>query len=72
MAGGLLARGAFRRLRNEIDPREVGGAPLLGVNGVVIVAHGGSDAYAIRSAIRQAILAVKGRAVEGIQEAMSK
>ncbi|MEL6306925.1 MAG: phosphate acyltransferase PlsX [Chloroflexota bacterium] len=72
MAGGLLARGAFRRLRNEIDPREVGGAPLLGVNGVVIVAHGGSDAYAIRSAIRQAILAVKGRAVEGIQEAMAK
>lgn len=71
MAGGLLARGAFRRLRDEIDPREVGGAPLLGVNGVVIVAHGGSDAYAIRSAVRQAIQAVRGSAVEGIREALA-
>ncbi|MEM9953605.1 MAG: phosphate acyltransferase PlsX [Chloroflexota bacterium] len=69
--GGLLARGAFKRLRDEIDPREVGGAPLLGVNGVVIVAHGGSDAYEIRSAIRQARLAVEGNVVEEIRQALA-
>jgi len=70
-AGGLLARGAFSRLRSEIDPREVGGAPLLGVNGVVIVAHGSADAYSIRSAILQAKRAVEGKVVEGIQNALA-
>lgn len=70
-AGGLLAQGAFKRLREEIDPREVGGAPLLGVNGVVIVAHGSSDAYSIRSAIRQAKLAVEGNVVQDIKNALA-
>lgn len=69
-AGGLLARGAFRRVRDEIDPREVGGAPLLGVNGVVIVAHGSSDPYQIRSAILQARRAVQGNVVENIRKAL--
>ncbi len=71
-AGGFLAQGAFRRLRDEIDPRGVGGAPLLGVNGVVIVAHGGADAYSIRSAILQARKAVEGNVVEGIREALAQ
>ncbi|GAB5491422.1 MAG: phosphate acyltransferase PlsX [Phototrophicaceae bacterium] len=70
-AGGLLAQGAFKRLREEIDPREVGGAPLLGVNGVVIVAHGGADAYSIRSAILQAKRAVEGNVVQDIQNALA-
>ena len=69
-AGGFLAQGAFKRLRNEIDPREVGGAPLLGVNGVVIVAHGSADDYSIRSAILQAKKAVEGNVVQGIQDAL--
>lgn len=38
----------------RMDYSEFGGAPLLGVNGVVIKAHGSSDAKAIRNAIRQA------------------
>lgn len=71
-AGGLLARGAFKRLREELDPRGVGGAPLLGVNGVVIVAHGGSDAYSIRSAILQARNAVEGNVVTGIRDALAE
>ena len=71
-AGGFLAQGAFKRLRDEIDPREVGGTPLLGVNGVVIVAHGGSDSYAIRSAILQARKAVEGKVVEGIRQALAQ
>lgn len=69
-AGGFLAQGAFKRLRDEIDPREVGGAPLLGVDGVVIVAHGSADAYSIRSAILQAKKAVEGNVVEGIKKAL--
>ncbi|NWG17422.1 MAG: phosphate acyltransferase PlsX [Chloroflexi bacterium] len=65
--GGLLARRAFRRVYKQVDPFEVGGAPLLGVNGVVIIGHGRSNAKAIRNAIRQARLAVRGQIVEHIQ-----
>ena len=56
--GGLLARPAFARVRRRLDPDEVGGAPLLGVDGVVIVAHGRSSAYAIKQAVGQARQAV--------------
>jgi glycerol-3-phosphate acyltransferase PlsX len=59
IAGGLLARPAFARVRSRLNPDEVGGAPLLGVNGVVIVGHGRSNAYAIKQAIGQARLAVQ-------------
>ena len=52
--GGLLARPALRRVGQILNPDEIGGAPLLGVNGVVIVAHGRSNAYAIQQAIGQA------------------
>ena len=52
--GGLLAKSAFGRVRRLLDPHEVGGAPLLGVNGVVIIGHGRSNAYAIKQAVGQA------------------
>lgn len=52
--GGLLARPAFDRVRAQLNPDEIGGAPLLGVNGVVIIAHGRSNAYAMQQAIWQA------------------
>ena len=52
--GGALAKPAFQRVRDQLNPDEVGGAPLLGVNGVVIIAHGRSNAYAIQQAIGQA------------------
>lgn len=52
--GGALARPAFRGLRKELDPAEVGAAPLLGVNGLVFVAHGRSDERALFSALRLA------------------
>jgi glycerol-3-phosphate acyltransferase PlsX len=64
--GGLLTRSAFKRVRSHLDPDEVGGAPLLGVNGVVIVAHGRSNAYAIKQAIGQARRAVENQVVEAI------
>jgi phosphate acyltransferase len=59
--GGMLRRLAFllvrkklRAIRERLDPAEYGGAPLLGVNGVTIIAHGSSNGRAIRNAIRAA------------------
>jgi glycerol-3-phosphate acyltransferase PlsX len=57
--GGQLAKPALARVRKRLDPTEVGGAPLLGVNGVVIIAHGRSNDFAIKQAISQARLAVE-------------
>jgi len=49
--GYLLSLRAFRRFRKRVDYSEYGGAPLLGVNGVVVVGHGRSSAKAVRNAI---------------------
>jgi len=57
--GAALARPAFRRVRQKTDPFEIGGAPLLGVNGVVIIGHGRTNATGIKNCIRQAHLADK-------------
>lgn len=54
MAGAVLAGGAFKALKKRIDPREVGGAPLLGVKGCCVIGHGKSDAFAISEGIRTA------------------
>jgi phosphate acyltransferase len=53
-AAYLLVRKSLGAMRETLDPHEVGGAPLLGVNGVAIIAHGSSNARAIRNAIRAA------------------
>jgi glycerol-3-phosphate acyltransferase PlsX len=52
--GGLLARPALEGMKRRLDWREVGGAPLIGVNGVGVIAHGRSDALAVENAIRRA------------------
>jgi glycerol-3-phosphate acyltransferase PlsX len=52
--GGVLVRPKLQALRARVDWRELGGWLLLGVNGVTVIAHGRSDARAIRSAIRVA------------------
>ncbi len=70
--GGLLAKPAFRRVARRVDPFEVGGGPLLGVNGVVIVAHGRSNERAIKNAIGQARKAVQGKIVEAIRDGLAK
>ena len=49
--GGVLLRPMFTALKERISSRRLGGAPLLGVNGVVVIAHGRSDAEAIEGAI---------------------
>src|SRR5690606_34640647 len=68
--GGLLLRPAFRRVRKRTDTFEVGGAPLLGVNGVVIIGHGRSNAVAIRNACRQAAMAVDGHVIDAIKDGL--
>ena len=65
LAAGL--RPAFRRVRDRLDYREVGGAPLLGVEGVVVIAHGRSDARAIQNAIRACKEAAEGGSVGAIR-----
>lgn len=52
--GALLLRPAFQAMRRRMDYGEYGGAPLLGVNGVVIITHGRADAQAIKNALRLA------------------
>ena len=53
--GALIAKPAFARVKKRMDYSEVGGAPLLGVQGVVVKAHGSSNAHAIACAIKQAV-----------------
>ncbi|MEE8185636.1 MAG: phosphate acyltransferase PlsX [Thermodesulfobacteriota bacterium] len=52
--GYLLARGVFKDLKKKIDYTEHGGAPLLGLDGICIISHGGSTAKAIKNAILRA------------------
>jgi phosphate acyltransferase len=70
--GGLLARPAFKKVRQKLNPDEVGGAPLLGVRGPVIIGHGRSNAYAIRQAVKQARLMVENGVVAAIEEGIKR
>ncbi|CAG0932076.1 glycerol-3-phosphate acyltransferase PlsX [Thermoflexales bacterium] len=67
LPGMLFLLPTIQSLRKRVDYRELGAAPLLGVNGVVLIAHGRSDAQAIRGAIRSTIRAAEGRIVETIK-----
>lgn len=66
--GAALVKPALKRVYTRIDPFEIGGAPLLGVNGVVIIGHGRTNALGMKNAIRQARLAVAGKIVETIRD----
>jgi glycerol-3-phosphate acyltransferase PlsX len=70
--GGLLIRNSVQGIRARIDWREFGGAPLLGIDGVAVVAHGRSDARAMKNAIRVAKEAVEQGLVRRIKEAVTK
>jgi glycerol-3-phosphate acyltransferase PlsX len=68
--GGLLIRGRVGRLRDEIDPNTVGGAILLGLRGVAVIAHGGSTPEGIANAVRLAQRAHDERMIERTQAAL--
>lgn len=66
--GGLLIRPAARRLRTQFDPDTYGGAYLLGLRGLAVIAHGNSGRKAIANAIRLAARGVDHRVVERLAE----
>jgi phosphate acyltransferase len=70
-AGGLLLRPALGGLRRSMDPNGVGGAILLGLRGVAVVAHGSSTPDGIANAVRLADRTVSERAVERTAELLA-
>lgn len=70
--GAFLAKGAFDALRQRLDPDAYGGAPLLGLNGNVIKAHGSANARAISSAIRVATETIQHQLNRSIIEAIAQ
>ncbi len=70
--GGALIRPRVREIRDRIDWREFGGAPLLGIDGVAVVAHGRSDARAMKNAVRVTRDAVQNQLVAKIRAEVGK
>jgi len=66
--GGLFAGSSFKKLKTMFDPSEIGGAPFLGLNALVVKAHGGSNARAIESALKQCSLFIEKDIVKKIEE----
>ncbi len=66
--GAFLARGAFRRFAKYVDYDEYGGAPLLGLRGIIIVCHGSSNAKAVANAVKMAATFVEKRTNERLIE----
>jgi len=76
MLGGILVKPALSKIKKLLDPSEEGAAPLLGVNGLVFIGHGRSDALAIKNAIRVAKQAAEAQVLTamrtGIAESLQK
>jgi glycerol-3-phosphate acyltransferase PlsX len=70
--GGLLVRPTLRSLRTMLDPSQEGAAPLLGVNGLVFIGHGRSDALAIKNAVRVAKQAAEAGVVNAIRADLAR
>ncbi len=68
---GLIGKPAFRRVKKVMDYTEVGGAPLLGVQGAVVKAHGSSNAHAFACAIGQVMKMIDGHVVEIIEKGVA-
>lgn len=66
--GALLIKPYLKEITDRLDYRQYGGAPLLGVKGVMIISHGSSDAYAILHAIDVAVNTIKTGVVQRIKD----
>lgn len=66
--GALLAKPVFAKIKSLIDPSEIGAAPLLGIDGLVFVGHGRSDAKAITSALLLASSAIRNDLLAHLQK----
>ena len=71
-AAAATMKAVIGRLRKRLDYAEIGGAPLLGVNGVAIIAHGRSDRNAIANGIRQAVRAVESEYLGAVRAALKE
>lgn len=72
LLGGMLVKPALGKIKKLLDPSEEGAAPLLGVNGLVFIGHGRSDALAIKNAIRVAKEAVESNVLEAMKTAIEE
>jgi glycerol-3-phosphate acyltransferase PlsX len=70
--GALLMRPTFRSVMRHLSYDEYGGAPLLGINGIVIIAHGSSTVKAIRNAILVAVRFARERLNDAIREELQE
>ncbi|MDT8375757.1 MAG: phosphate acyltransferase PlsX [Mariprofundaceae bacterium] len=70
-AGAVLASGALKRVKEAMHPSEHNGAPLLGLNGIVVKSHGSADAHAYACAIHVAIREVQADLISNIVETMN-
>lgn len=70
--GGLLVKPALSSLKKLMDPSEQGAAPMLGVNGLVFIGHGRSDAFAIKNAVRVAKEAVDVKVLDAMKNAIEE
>lgn len=69
--GAALAKPAFKRFKKKMDYTEFGGAPLLGINGGIVKAHGSSNARAFGVAVLQAVDMIEGGVIEKIASGIS-
>jgi len=72
MLGGLLVKPALGSIKKLLDPSEHGAAPLLGINGLVFIGHGRSDAIAIKNAVRVAKEAAEADVLESLKSAIEE
>jgi phosphate acyltransferase len=70
--GALLAKPAFEAIKKLVDPSEVGAAPLLGINGLVFIGHGRSDARALTNAIRVTRQAINAGFLDALKAAIEE
>lgn len=72
MVGGALAKPSLTKIRELLNPDEYGAAPLLGVNGLVFIGHGRSNAHALVSAIKATRTAVEADLLGSVQMAIQQ
>jgi len=65
-----MVKGGLTEFKNKMDYTEFGGAPLMGINGAVIKAHGSSNAKAIKNAVKQAKIFAEQDVVKAITESL--
>ena len=70
--GALLVKPSLKKFKGRLDSEQHGGAPLLGVNGAMVKAHGNSTGLAIKNAVRQARKMVQGDVVTRIQQGVEE